>query len=74
VGEFAIGTNFGVKELIGNMLQDEKFPSVHLAMGDPADTRNPAWSSKVHLDGLMLGPTVVADGKIVIMKDGSFTI
>jgi len=74
VGEFAIGTNLGVKELIGNMLQDEKFPSVHIAMGDPADTRKVNWRSKVHLDGLMLNPTIVLDGRTTIMKDGKFVI
>ena len=26
VGEFAIGTNLGVERVIGNILQDEKFP------------------------------------------------
>ncbi len=26
VGEFAIGTNLGIEHVIGNILQDEKFP------------------------------------------------
>ena len=33
VGEFAIGTNTGLTELIYNLLQDEKFPGVHIAFG-----------------------------------------
>jgi leucyl aminopeptidase (aminopeptidase T) len=74
VGEFAIGTNFGVKKLIGNMLQDEKFPSVHLALGDPGSWTNLTWTSTVHLDGLMLNPTVVVDGATVIMRDGKFLL
>ena len=28
-GEFAIGTNIGLTRLVGNLLQDEKFPGVH---------------------------------------------
>jgi aminopeptidase len=35
VGEFAIGTNIGVRDVIGNILQDEKIPGVHIAFGDP---------------------------------------
>jgi leucyl aminopeptidase (aminopeptidase T) len=73
-GEFAIGTNVGLKKLIGNMLQDEKFPSVHLALGDPLCSWTGAgWSSKAHNDGLMLAPTVAVDGR-TIMKGGKFTI
>ncbi|MES2393301.1 MAG: aminopeptidase, partial [Acidobacteriota bacterium] len=34
VGEFAIGTNIGVTRVIGNILQDEKFPGIHIAFGD----------------------------------------
>src|SRR5580704_5713454 len=30
VGEFAIGTNLGVERVIGNILQDEKFPGIHI--------------------------------------------
>lgn len=33
VGEFAIGTNVGVERVIGNILQDEKIPGVHIAFG-----------------------------------------
>ena len=35
IGEFAIGTNTGLTELIYNLLQDEKFPGVHIAFGSP---------------------------------------
>ena len=35
VGEFAIGTNIGVERVIGNILQDEKFPGIHIAFGNP---------------------------------------
>ena len=35
VGEFAIGTNIGVRDVIGNILQDEKIPGIHIAFGNP---------------------------------------
>src|SRR5215469_6189709 len=35
VGELAFGTNLGLSEMIGILLQDEKFPGVHIAFGDP---------------------------------------
>jgi len=33
VGEFAIGTNIDLKDVIGQILQDEKYPGVHIAFG-----------------------------------------
>jgi leucyl aminopeptidase (aminopeptidase T) len=51
VGEFAIGTNTALTELIGNILQDEKFPGVHIAFGDPyPDYTGADWSSTTHID------------------------
>jgi leucyl aminopeptidase (aminopeptidase T) len=35
VGEFAIGTNIAVSNVIGNILQDEKIPGVRIAFGNP---------------------------------------
>src|SRR5258707_3964046 len=35
VGELAFGTNLGLSEMIGILLQDEKFPGVHIAFVDP---------------------------------------
>lgn len=74
LGEFAIGTNVGLTELIGNLLQDEKFPGIHLALGSPYPEKTGAeWESKAHNDGVLRNPTIVVDGK-EIMKDGKFTI
>ncbi len=74
LGEFAIGTNIGLEELIGNLLQDEKFPGIHLALGSPyPDKTGAKWDSKAHNDGIMRNPTIVVDGQ-TIMKDGTFTI
>ena len=78
VGEFAIGTNIGVKQVIGNILQDEKFPGIHIAFGDPYGGHTGApWKSTTHIDVVGLefniwlgGP----DGEEQIMRDGKFLI
>jgi len=72
VGEFALGTNIGLKKLIGNLLQDEKFPGVHIAFGSPLPDHTGAdWDSNAHVDGVIKDTTVYADGK-VIMKKGKY--
>lgn len=51
VGEFAIGTNIELQEVIGNILQDEKIPGVHIAFGNPyAEHTGANWYSSTHLD------------------------
>ena len=51
VGEFAIGTNVAVRAIIGNILQDEKIPGLHLAFGHPYSEHTGApWSCRTHLD------------------------
>jgi leucyl aminopeptidase (aminopeptidase T) len=53
VGELAFGTNISLSEFIGVLLQDEKFPGVHLAFGDPYGSQTHAqWSSRTHVDVL----------------------
>ena len=53
VGELAFGTNLGLSRMIGVLLQDEKFPGVHLAFGDPYGSQTHAdWASKTHVDVL----------------------
>jgi aminopeptidase len=78
VGEFAIGTNIGVTRVIGNILQDEKFPGVHIAFGDPYGAHTGApWRSSTHIDvvglrfNIWLGD---ADGEEQIMQDGRFLL
>ncbi len=74
VGEFAIGTNIFLEELCGNLTQDEKFPSIHIAFGDPHGSLTGAeWESDLHMDAVILEPTVKADGKI-LMEKGEFKI
>jgi leucyl aminopeptidase (aminopeptidase T) len=53
VGELAFGTNLGLRDMIGILLQDEKMPGVHLAFGDPYGSQTHAdWASKTHVDVL----------------------
>jgi len=68
LAELGIGTNDRAK-ITGNVLEDEKvMGTIHLAFGD-----NSTFGGKVkvdvHLDGLVLKPTVEVDGK-EIMKNG----
>ena len=72
VGEFAIGTNTGLTELIYNLLQDEKFPGVHIAFGSPLPGKTgAAWDSKAHVDGVLKSPDIYVDGE-KIMNRGEF--
>lgn len=74
IGEFALGTNIFLKELIGVMLQDEKFPSIHIAVGDPYPSQtNASYSSKAHCDAIIRDTTVIVDGK-KIMEKGKYLI
>jgi aminopeptidase len=79
VGEFAIGTNIGVTRMIGNILQDEKFPGIHIAFGDPYGEHTGAkWTSATHIDVVGLGFhiwLVAPDGtEEQIMREGRFLI
>jgi leucyl aminopeptidase (aminopeptidase T) len=78
VGEFAIGTNIGVERVIGNILQDEKFPGIHIAFGDPYGGHTGApWKSTTHIDVVGLGFNIWLggkDGEEQIMRDGKFLV
>jgi aminopeptidase len=78
VGEFAIGTNIGVHHVIGNILQDEKFPGIHIAFGDPYGNHTGApWKSTTHIDVVGLGFNIWVGGPAgeeQIMHQGKFTI
>ena len=78
VGEFAIGTNIGVERVIGNILQDEKFPGVHIAFGDPYGAHTGApWKSSTHIDVVGLGFNIwlgTAGGEEQIMREGVFLL
>jgi aminopeptidase len=69
VGELAFGTNLGLSEMIGILLQDEKFPGVHLAFGDPYGSQTHAdWKSITHVDVLTRNCDVWIDDDQVIAK------
>ena len=79
VGEFAIGTNIGVDHVIGNILQDEKFPGVHIAFGDPYGAHTGAkWKSSTHIDVVGLKFNIwlgnASGEEEQIMQDGEFLI
>jgi len=74
VGEFAIGTNIELKEVIGHILQDEKFPGIHIAFGDPYGAHTGAdWKSSTHIDVVATRFNIWVDDR-QIMADGKFLI
>jgi leucyl aminopeptidase (aminopeptidase T) len=69
VGELAFGTNLGLREMIGVLLQDEKVPGVHIAFGDPYGSQTHAdWASRTHVDVLTRGCDVWIDDEQVIAE------
>ncbi|PSP52827.1 aminopeptidase [Halobacteriales archaeon QH_3_68_24] len=69
LAELGIGTNLAVEDLVGSVLLDEKATgTVHVAIGDDhgigGDTHAP-----IHLDGIITGPTVYADGEVVDLPE-----
>ena len=74
VGEFAIGTNTACTRVIGNILQDEKIPGVHIAFGHPyAEHTGANWKSKTHIDCVGRDFDIWFDGEQV-MKAGKFLV
>jgi aminopeptidase len=74
VGEFAIGTNTACTHVIGNILQDEKIPGVHIAFGHPYSEHTGAnWASKTHIDCVGRDFDIWFDGEQV-MKAGKFLV
>ncbi|MGA6985208.1 MAG: aminopeptidase [Terriglobales bacterium] len=74
VGEFAIGTNIELKDVIGEILQDEKYPGVHIAFGNPYGAHTGAeWFSSTHIDVVGRNFDIWVDGR-QIMRGGQFLI
>jgi leucyl aminopeptidase (aminopeptidase T) len=74
VGEFAIGTNLELKHVIGQILQDEKFPGIHIAFGNPYGEHTGAkWYSSTHIDVVGTQFDIWVDGR-QIMEKGHFLI
>jgi leucyl aminopeptidase (aminopeptidase T) len=74
VGEFAIGTNIELKDVIGQILQDEKYPGIHIAFGNPYGAHTGAqWYSSTHIDVVGRNFDIWVDDE-QIMRDGKFLI
>lgn len=72
IAEIGIGTNDKVK-LSGILLEDEKkLGTVHIALGDNKSMGGNV-NVPIHLDGVILKPTVYFDGKI-IMQNGKLLV
>jgi leucyl aminopeptidase (aminopeptidase T) len=74
VGEFAIGTNIELHDVIGHILQDEKFPGIHIAFGNPYGAHTGAdWYSATHIDVVGTKFDIWVDDR-QIMREGAFLI
>jgi len=74
VGEFAIGTNIDLKDVIGQILQDEKYPGVHIAFGNPYGAHTGAdWDSTTHIDVVGRKFNIWVDDQ-QIMREGRFLV
>ncbi len=75
LGEFGIGTNYGIQKFIKNILFDEKIGgSIHLALGQSYSETGGINRSALHWDmikDLRQGGAIYIDGK-VFQKDGKF--
>lgn len=73
VAEFGIGMNPAAK-IIGNVLEDEKkLGTIHIAFGDNS-TYGGNVKCGVHIDGIVLKPTVVLDKKTTILDNGELVV
>lgn len=74
VGELALGTNLAVSNVIGQILQDEKLPGLHLAFGHPyAEHTGADWKSTTHIDIVGRNFDVEIDG-VPIMKNSRYLV
>ncbi|MFI5144928.1 MAG: aminopeptidase [Ignavibacteria bacterium] len=74
VGEFAIGTNIAINKVIGQILQDEKIPGIHIAFGHPyTEFTGADWISTTHIDCVGTNFNIWLDNEQV-MEHGKFLI
>ena len=77
LGEFAIGTNFGIKEFTGNILFDEKIGgTIHMALGRSYPETGGKNKSAIHWDmicDMRDGGEIHVDGEL-FYKDGDFVV
>jgi leucyl aminopeptidase (aminopeptidase T) len=73
IAEFAIGTNPNAR-LIGILTEDKKRAgTVHFAIGDNMSLGG-CVEAEIHLDGLILRPTVTVDNKKVVVENGKLMV
>ncbi len=73
-GEFGIGANTSIKNIIGQILQDEKMPGIHIAFGNPdAEHTGADWTSSTHIDCVGRDFDIWMDNE-KIMEKGTFLI
>lgn len=74
VGEVGFGTNIFLDRIVDNMLQDEKYPGIHIAFGDPIGSETDAdWSCPEHIDMILTGCDIWFDDE-KIMEEGRYLI
>lgn len=77
IGEFAIGTNYGITKFTKNILFDEKMEgTIHMALGASPPGTGGLNKSAVHLDiikDMKKGGEIYADGRL-FYKNGKFLI
>jgi len=77
LGEFAIGTNFGVTQYTGNTLFDEKIGgTIHMALGNSIPDSRGVNQSSIHWDivhGMQNGGEIRIDGEL-FYRAGEFMI
>lgn len=72
LAEFALGTNRDAR-LVGNLAEDKKRRgTAHIALGDNS-TIGGTVKCDLHLDGLMVRPTVRLDGEVIV-EDGQLAV
>jgi leucyl aminopeptidase (aminopeptidase T) len=68
VGELGVGTNAKAR-LTGAVLENEKvLGTVHIALGDNSSYPGGHSKSNIHMDGILLEPTVKVDGVLLLEK------
>ena len=77
LGEFAIGTNFGIQQFTGNILFDEKIGgTIHMAIGTGYPETGSKNRSAVHWDmicDMRTGSTIHVDDEL-FYQDGEFVV
>ncbi len=74
VGELAVGTNIALTDVIGQILQDEKLPGLHIAFGHPYSEHTGApWMAPSHIDVVGRAFDVAVDGE-PIMRESRYLI